>query len=59
MKVSLLTHVFTSYSGADLGFVGPEAYTIWDIFFKENNTKLEINCEYLEWEKESQQNIIF
>lgn len=39
--------------------MGPEAYTIRDILFKENNTNLDINYEYLEWEKESQQNTIF
>jgi hypothetical protein len=39
-------------SGADLGFVGPEAYTVFEVRFEENNTKLgtKVNI-YLEREK--------
>lgn len=28
--------------GADPGFVGPEAYSIWRALFKKKNTKLQI-----------------
>jgi hypothetical protein len=33
------------YSGTDLGFVGPEDYTILGVFFNKKNTKLRIKNE--------------
>jgi hypothetical protein len=36
-----------SGSGADLGFVGPVAYTILGAFFKKNSTKLGTKSEHL------------
>jgi hypothetical protein len=39
------------HAGADLGLVGPEAYTIFGALFKKKNTKLgtKVNI-YLEWD---------
>jgi len=43
------------WSGADPGFVGPEAYTIFGALFKNKNKILGTNVNiYLEWEKKSQ-----
>lgn len=43
IKISLLTCTFTSYSVAELGFVGTEAYTVWSLLFKKIITKFWTN----------------
>jgi hypothetical protein len=48
VRISEVTAIM-SLSGANRGFVGPKAYTIWGALFKKKNTNLRIQDKVRKW----------